>query len=220
MRVSGRWWTRWARRIRCGERRGSMVNWQTRHRRIGANDLAAPAATRSSAVTDLANLSRESRGVPGVPGLLHRADAHRTRAVRACPARPPPPPDRPPDGHRTSHGRMDGATDHRSLSGRHRTEMAVAGSRCDLWRRVPAPGRRHGHRGSRLESVKSLAESVCRAPDRIHLSRVPGSRHRPEPSASAPRARPISLLLSWGANASLAGERRALATPRASPDGR
>jgi hypothetical protein len=49
-------------------------------------------------------------------GLLHRADPHWPRAVRARATHPPPPPNRSPGGHRTSHRRVDGATDHRGLS--------------------------------------------------------------------------------------------------------
>ena len=55
---------------------------------LGADRVAAPAATPSSTVTDVANLPDESRDVPGVDGLLHRADTHRPRAVRARAAQP------------------------------------------------------------------------------------------------------------------------------------
>jgi transposase InsO family protein len=65
---------------------------QARHRRLRANRLAALAETRSSTVTDLAHLPHESGDVPRVDGLLHRADTHRPRAVRARATRPPPPP--------------------------------------------------------------------------------------------------------------------------------
>ena len=63
--------------------------------------------------------------------------------------------------------------------------MAVAGSRCHLRRRVPAPCRRHGHRRGHLQSVQPLAKSVCGETDRIHSARVSGPRDRPRRAASA-----------------------------------
>ncbi len=105
----------------CGESSlGSPSNpWgigQAGHRRVGADCVATPATTPSSTVINVADLPNESRGVPGVGGFLRRADPHRPRAVRARAPHPPPSPNRPPGGHRTSHRRMDRATDHRGLS--------------------------------------------------------------------------------------------------------
>jgi hypothetical protein len=147
---------------------------QTGHRGVGA-DRTAPETTSSSTVTDVANLSDESRDVAGVHRLLHRADPHRSRAVCTRAAHPPSPTNRPPDDHRTSHSRMDGATGHRRLWGRHRAAMAAAGSRCHLWGRVPAPCRRHGHRRGHHKSIEPLAKSVRGASDRIPAPRVSGT---------------------------------------------
>src|SRR5438105_7552833 len=69
---------------------------------VGADRIATPATTPSSAIANVAHLPHESRGVPGVDGLLHRADTHRPRAVRARATQPLPPPRRSPGGHRTS----------------------------------------------------------------------------------------------------------------------
>jgi hypothetical protein len=52
--------------------------------------------------------------------------------------------------------------------------MAVERSRRDLRRRVPTPGRRHGHQRSHREPVKPLAESICGEADRINPARVSG----------------------------------------------
>ena len=113
---------------------------------------------------------------------FYRADAHWPRAVRARAPHPPPPPNRSPGGHRTSQRRVDGATDHRGLSERHRAAVAAAGSRCHLRGRIPPPCRRHGHHGGHHQSLKSLAKSVCGETDRIHSARVDhvivlGERH-------------------------------------------
>ena len=62
---------------------------------LGADRVAAPAATASPTVTDVADLSHQSCRHAGVDGLLHRADPHRPRAVRVRAARPPPPANRP-----------------------------------------------------------------------------------------------------------------------------
>jgi hypothetical protein len=112
------------------------------------------------------------------------------------------------------------AADHRGFSGRHRAAMAVAGSRCHLRGRVPAPCRRHGHHGGHHQSIKSLAESVCGAIDRIHTSGVFGSRHCPQPGASAAHDRSVYFLLSWGKNSSLPREGRTRAASRPSTNGR
>ena len=56
---------------------------QAGHHGLGADGVAAPAATASPAVTDVADLSDQSCRHAGVDGLLHRADPHRPRAVRA-----------------------------------------------------------------------------------------------------------------------------------------
>ena len=115
---------------------------------------------------------------------------------------------------------MDGATDHRGLSERHRAEVAVAGSRLHLRGRVPAPCRRHGHHRGRLESVESLAESICGETDRIDTARVSGSRHRPQRTIFAARAHALSFLLSCVANTSVAGQRRTDITTDPAHDGR
>ena len=86
---------------------------QARHRCLRTNRLAALAETRSSTVTDLAHPPHESRDVPRVDGLIHRADTHRPRALRARATRPPPPPNRssrspnipPPHGRRNRSSR-------------------------------------------------------------------------------------------------------------------
>src|SRR6266851_2125408 len=101
----------------CGESPlGSTSNprgiGQAGHRGVGTDCLTAPAATTSPTVTDLANVPDESRGRSGVDGLLHCADAHRPRAVRARAAFPPPSPDRAPGDHRAPNGHVDRATDH------------------------------------------------------------------------------------------------------------
>ena len=85
---------------------------QAGHRGIGADCLAAPAATTSPTVTDLANVPDESRGRSGVDGFLHRADPHRPRAIRARAALPPPSPDRAPRDHQAPYCHVDRATDH------------------------------------------------------------------------------------------------------------
>ena len=48
-----------------------------------ANRLTAAAATRTSTVTDMANVLDQSPHSAGLDGLLHCADSHRPRAVRA-----------------------------------------------------------------------------------------------------------------------------------------
>ena len=44
--------------------------------------LAGTQATRSSTLSDVANVPGQSRGKPGLDGLLHGPDPHRARAVR------------------------------------------------------------------------------------------------------------------------------------------
>src|SRR5258706_3731914 len=98
--------------------------------------------------------------------------------------------------------------------------MAVARSRCHLWRSVQAPRGLDGHPGSDLSTFEPLAESVCGKTDRIHSARVPEPRHPPRRAPSATSADCVSHLLSWGANASGLGEGRADATTRSDADGR
>ncbi len=102
----------------------------------------------------------------------------------------------------------------------HPTAVWTARSRRHLRRRVPAPGRQHGHRRGGLHSVQPLAKSVCGKTDRIHPARVSEPRHRPRRAPSATSADRVSHLLSWGANTSRLGEGRADATTRSDADGR
>jgi len=124
------------------------------------------------------HLPHESHDVPGVDGLLHRADTHRPRAVRAGATRPSPPLNRPPGDHRTSHHRMDGATGHRGLSERHRAAMALARSRCHLRGRIPAPCRQHGHHGGH-----HLAKDNTQRRQRSGTLQRPAARSRPPSNA-------------------------------------
>jgi len=78
---------------------------------------------------------------------------------------------------------IDGATSHRGLSERHRAAVALAGSRCHLRERVPAPCRRHGHYGGHHQPLKSMAEPVRGETHRIHSARVSGPRDRPRRAA-------------------------------------
>jgi hypothetical protein len=92
---------------------------------------------------------------------------------------------------------MDRATDHRRPSGRHHAAMVVARPR------MPSTGTCSAavspawtsRRSSPVHQV--LGTSVCRETDRIPASRVSGSRHRPQPSASAAHARSVCFLPCW-----------------------
>src|SRR6202011_5937044 len=84
---------------------------QTGHHGLGADRVAAPAATAPPAVTDVADFSHQSCRHARVDGLLHRAYPHRPRALRISPAQPPAPANHPRQHHGTSHGDVDRATD-------------------------------------------------------------------------------------------------------------
>jgi hypothetical protein len=64
------------------------------------------------------------------------------------------------------------------------------------------------------------AKSVCGETDRINPARMSGPRDRPRRAASATSADRVCHLLSWGANTSRLGERRADDTTRSDADGR
>src|SRR5712692_1553812 len=85
---------------------------QTGDRGLGADSVATPPPTASSALPNVANVPGQSRRSPRLDGLLHGPDPHRTRPVRLRTARAPPPTSRPPGDHGPSDGRVDGAADH------------------------------------------------------------------------------------------------------------
>jgi hypothetical protein len=70
--------------------------------------------------------------------------------------------------------------------------------------------RRHG---SPDRTAVTLAECVRGAGDPINPMRVPGSRHRPERGGFAPHADAVRRVLPRVADASVAPEGRALASP-------
>src|SRR6476620_8174417 len=76
----------------------------------------------------------KSPGVGGVGGLLHRADAHRTSALRRRRALPPSTAHPPTEHHGTSDRRVGGATGGRGFSGRQGAALASPGPRPDLRR--------------------------------------------------------------------------------------
>src|SRR5712691_12398203 len=98
--------------------------------------------------------------------------------------------------------------------------MAVAGSRCDLRGRVPAPSRRHEHQRGHLKSVQPMAESVCRAPDRFNQAGMSRPCDRARRAAFAANVDPLRRLLSWGPNTSLPRQGLAHAPTRSGPGGR
>ena len=97
-------------------------------------------------------------------------------------------------------------------SGRQRSPMAVARSRLDLQRGVSAPRGQHGHCGGDRESMQSLAESLCGAPDRFPASRVSRSPHRVQRNTFAADACSVYRLLSPSPHASVVSEGRAHTT--------
>jgi hypothetical protein len=77
---------------------------QAGHHGLGADRVAAPAATAPPAVTDMADFSHQSRRHAGVDVLLHRADPDRPCALRLGLAQPPAPANHPCQHYGTSDG--------------------------------------------------------------------------------------------------------------------
>jgi len=113
--------------------------------------------------------------------------------LRGCLQRPPA--NRPLQCDVDSHGQVDSPADGRGVPWRRSSPwVLVQGSGWNLWRLVSSASPEHGHSGDHHEPEITLAESVCRAGDRLNSKRMPGPHscvRRESPPAGSQKLRPL-----------------------------